>query len=172
MKNKKAQNFILICSGVLTLIICIVMNFVFIPEIESGTGDLRMFDMTFGYTYQQAQQFVSLLSPQGLDIYLRKQLPLDFIYPVVYSAFFVSVLLKLKVKNKGLLALPICLFISDYCENIFSIIMLTRSFSEVVSTFACAVTIFKTITMYLIIVLIIVLIILRLVKRKQSAKEH
>ncbi|MGN0467390.1 MAG: hypothetical protein ACI4GY_01535 [Acutalibacteraceae bacterium] len=169
MKNKKAQNIILICSGVLTMIICIVMNFIFIPKIESSTGDLRIFDMTFGYTYQQAKLFVSLLLPQGRDVYLHKQLPLDFIYPIVYSAFFISVLLKLKVKNKALFALPVLLFISDYCENILSIIMLTHSFSEVLSTFACAVTIFKTITMYLIFVIIIILIILRLVKRKQSA---
>lgn len=159
---------ILIISGVLTLTICMVMNFIFISEIESGTGGLRAFDMTFGYTYQQAKQFVSLLSPQGLDVYLHKQLPLDFLYPIVYSVFFISVFKKLKVKNKALFVLPALLFVSDYCENIFSVIMLTRSFSQAVSTFACAVTILKTLAMYLIFVVIIILIILRLVKKKQS----
>ncbi|MGN1444062.1 MAG: hypothetical protein ACI4XE_09470 [Acutalibacteraceae bacterium] len=149
-----------------------VMNFIFIPEIESGTGGLRAFDMTFGYTYQQAKQFVSLLSPQGLDVYLHKQLPLDFLYPIVYSVFFISVFKKLKVKNKALLVLSALLFVSDYCENIFSVIMLTRSFSQAVSTFACAVTILKTLAMYLIFVVIIVLIILRLVRKNSLRKVN
>ena len=169
MKNKKILNLILIFSGVLTLIICSVMNFIFIPEIESGTGGLRAFDMTFGYTYQQAKQFVSLLSPQGLDVYLHKQLPLDFLYPIVYTVFFVSVFMKLKVKHKAVYALPALLFVSDYCENILSVIMLTSSFSRVVSSFACAFTILKTITMYSIFAAFIILIIMRSVKKKQSA---
>lgn len=171
MKNKKNLNLILIFSGVVTAIICTVMNFILIPEIENGTGGLRVFDMTFGYTYQQAKQFVSLLSPQGLDVYLHKQLPLDFFYPIVYTVFFASVFMKLQVKYKPIFALPALLFVSDYCENILSVIMLTRSFPRVVSSFACAFTILKTITMYTVFAVMIILIIMRFVKKKQSAAE-
>lgn len=166
MKRKRILTLILIFSGALTVIICMVMNFIFIPKIESSTGGLRVFDMTFGYTYQQAKRFVSLLSPQGKDVYLHWQLPLDFFYPIVYAAFFISVFMKLKVNNKALFALIALLFVSDYCENILSIIMLTRSFSVAVSTFACADTILKTIVMYLIFIIMIILIILRAVKKK------
>ncbi|MGN0443889.1 MAG: hypothetical protein ACI4F5_04650, partial [Acutalibacteraceae bacterium] len=107
MKKQNAIKTALIVSGALTVIICCVMNFCLIPIIESPTEGIRMFDMnSFGYSYETAKKFVSLLSAEGLDTYLHKQLPLDFIYPAVYSVFFSLAIIKLKGK-KFLTAFPV-----------------------------------------------------------------
>ena len=55
MKNRKAVTAALVVSGVLTVVICAVMNFYLIPQIEASTQGIRCFDMSaFGYTFEQA----------------------------------------------------------------------------------------------------------------------
>ena len=168
MKRNKISLVFLIITGVLTVGICAVMNFYLIPAIESGTGGLRIFDMnSFGYTYEQAKSFTAALSDSGLDMYLHRQLPLDFFYPVAYTAFFVLCLIKLK-SQKGLLALPTVLALCDYGENICSIRMLTTDFTKAVANAGCVFTVCKSAVMCVVIALIVVLLVLKLIKRRKS----
>lgn len=169
MKKGKLPDIFLIIFGVLTLAICGVMNFYLIPVIESTTNGIRMFDMnSFGYSYETARKFVSLLSEKGLETYLYRQLPLDFIYPVTYTAFFMLALNKLKKDKKLLRLFPVCLMVFDYTENIFSEIMLRNEFSATVTNAASAVTVCKSVLMYITIGLIIILTIIRLLQRKNK----
>lgn len=168
MKKEKLLNILLIIFGVLTLIICGVMNLYLIPVIENTTNGIRIFDMnSFGYSYETARNFVSLLSEKGLKTYLYCQLPLDFIYPVTYTAFFMLALNKLKKGKKLLMLFPICLMIFDYTENIFSEIMLHNEFSAAVSNAASAVTVCKSLLMYITIGLIITLTVIKLLQKNK-----
>lgn len=168
MTNSKAIKPLLIISGALTLIICGVMNFCLIPLIESTTRGIKIFDMNaFGYTFEEAKTFISLLSERGMHTYLNIQLPLDFCYPIAYAVFFSLALIKLSEK-KVLLAFPVLLMVSDYTENIFTEIMLRTDFSAQTASFASAVTTIKTVLMYITILLVLVFFIRWLVKRKKA----
>ena len=169
MKTKKTDNALLFVSGAFTLLICGVMNLYLIPLIEKTTGGIRMFDMqSFGYTYETAKEFVSLLSEKGLNTYLRVQLPLDFFYPVAYGVFFILALKKLMPKKKAPRILPAALMFFDYAENIVGIIMLKTDFSAAAAHAGCVFTVAKSFIMYAVIALILVLLILKCVKRKRN----
>lgn len=155
---KKTKTVPLIVTGALTLLICGVMNFYLIPLIEQTTNGIRMFDMqSFGYTAETAREFLRLLSEEGRNTFLHKQLPLDFFYPVAYGAFFLLALKKLTPDKKGLLILPAVLMLCDYAENIVSILMLTTDFSAAVAHAGCAFTVAKSLIMYAVIALILIL---------------
>ena len=169
MRSEKTKTVLLIFAGIATLGICGVMNLYLIPLIERTTNGIRMFDMqSFGYTYDTAKEFVSLLSEQGRDTFLHRQLPLDFFYPVAYGAFFLLALKKLTPDKKGLLILPAVLMLCDYAENACSIVMLKTDFSAAIAHAGCAFTVAKSLIMYAVIALILVLFIIKIVKRKKN----
>ena len=167
---KKNQKTLLWISGGLTAAICLVMNLVLIPMIEKNTAGLRCFDMnSFGYTFEQAKQFLSLLDNDARNIYLHVQLPLDFFYPVAYTAFFMLAITALRGKASALLALPGALAVSDYIENICTIKMLrAMDVTPELAKFASAVTVTKSLLMDAVFLLLIVLFIMWLVKRKKK----
>ena len=169
MKNTDKTKTLLWISGILTVAICAVMNLVLIPIIEANTEGLRCFDMnSTGYTYEQAKQFLSLLDEKGRDIYLHIQLPLDFFYPVAYTAFFMLALKKLSGKTLPLV-IPGALAIADYIENICSIRMLrAMDVTEGMAKFASTVTVIKSALMTLTFILLAVFLIVWLVKRKKN----
>ena len=170
MKQKNKTKTLLWISGILTAAICAAMNFVLIPIIETNTEGLRCFDMnSFGYTFEEAKRFLSLLDERGRNVYLHIQLPLDFLYPVAYTAFFMLALKKLSGKNAPLL-LPGALAAADYTENICSIRMLrAMDVTEGLAKFASAVTVLKSALMTLTFLLLAVCLILRLVRRKKRS---
>ena len=171
MAANKKRTALLIVSGALTAIICVVMNFILIPIIEETTEGLRCFDMnSMGYTFDQAKQFLSLLSERGRDVYLHIQLPLDFFYPVAYTAFFMLAITALRGKPTPLLALPAALAASDYIENICSIKMLrAMDVTPALAGFASAVTVVKSALMTATFILLAVLLIVWLVKRRKKS---
>lgn len=157
-------------SGILTITIMLVMNLYLIPAIEATTEGIRCFDMqSTGYSYDTAMQFLALLSEEGRSIYLTQQLPLDFIYPIAYTVFFLLLIEKLtgaSAKEQKWIAvyLPaILLPVSDYAENLCSIRLLTtadpaRSFVAVAGT----ITLIKSILMYAVFAIVLVLLIRKL----------
>ena len=170
--NKKTAIVLLIVSGVLTLGICAVMNLYLIPAIESSTQGIRCFDMNFGYSYEKATQFVSLLSEEGRRVYLTRQLPLDFFYPIAYGVFFSLLLTVLSGEKTKLMVFPVLLAVFDYSENVCVLRMLTAdSITPALVAVSSASTIIKTILMYLCIVLILALIIRKLVNRQKQQKH-
>lgn len=167
----KKRTAVLIVSGILTVVICAVMNLIFIPQIESTTQGVRCFDMNFGYTYETAQKFISLLSEEGKNVYLTRQLPLDFFYPLAYGTFFSLLIVTLTKKKSRLIILPVFLMAADYCENVCVILMLkSEALTKAVVGAASTATIVKTILMYLCFILIIVLLIRRIVHNKKHSK--
>ena len=168
-KSKKIKTLLWV-SGALTAGICLIMNLVLIPMIESGTNGIRCFDMqSTGYTYETAKQFLALIGNNGRSVYLNWQLPLDFFYPVAYTAFFMLALKKLSGKTWPLIV-PGALAAFDYAENICSIIMLknmdvTEGMAKLASTFTVA----KSALMTLTFILLAVFFVIWLVKKRKKA---
>ena len=171
MKNKSFK-IPLIISGAVTAVICGVMNFYLIPAIESTTEGIRCFDMNFGYSYDDAVKFLSLISETGRNTYLRIQLPLDFVYPVAYCVFFSLLIVTLMKKKSALILLPAVLAVTDYCENICTVIMLKSSApSRQLVSFASTVTQVKTVLMYVCFILIAILIIYGIINKIKNKKN-
>ena len=163
------RTILTIVSGVLTGAICLVMNLWLMPAIERTTEGIRCFDMNFGYDFETAKRFLSLLDERGRDLYLHAQLPLDFFYPVCYTVFFLCMFAILWQGAKWLAALPACLAVLDYTENVLTIVMLkSQTLSKPLATAASAVTSAKTILMYLIFALLIAGLIRYLVQKKKA----
>ncbi len=169
----KKGTIITLVSAAGTLIICAIMNFYLIPLIEESTCGIRCFDMNFAYSFESAKLFLSLISERGMDTYLHIQLPLDFIYPLVYTIFFAFLITKLTRQITILSFLPCFLAVLDYTENICTIIMLkSASSSETLASIGSIVTSVKTTIMYLIFVIIIACFVYYLVMKKRSQKEN
>lgn len=169
--NKK--RLVLIIFGTFTLIITGIMNLILLPIIENGTSGMRFFDMnTTGYSVESCREFLASLSVQGRGMALHIQLPLDFIYPIVYTVFFVASIIALTHKKSKLTLLPVALLISDYTENICSVKILNTAIpSDMIIRFARTVTVIKNILMYLIFGIIAILFIVFVIKRKKQVNE-
>lgn len=167
----KAGKITAIASGVITVVICALMNLILIPKIESNTGGIRSFDMNFGYSFETAKKFLELISNEGRHIYLSFQLPLDFIYPVAYCIFFMLLIFRISQKQSYLPLLPVLLAVFDYAENILSIVMLkSHELSKQIANTASIITSVKMILMYITFLTIILCLIKRLLdKRKKKA---
>ena len=160
-------------ADIVVAAICLVMNLLLIPAIESGAAGLRCFDMRFGYAYPEALSFLSALSAEGKRLYLTRQLPLDFLYPAVYGVFFALLFSALAGRKTPWAVLPALLAGADYCENILILLMLRGgepSFGLV--AFSSIATLSKTILMYLCFLMAAVLLVRKAaarLKRKKAA---
>ena len=174
MKSKFFPKYTAIISGSITALICLIMNIILIPRIEMNTQGIRCFDMNFPGNYENALKFLDLIGDEGRNIYLFRQIPLDFIYPVFYTVLFVSLIYILAngKARKILSVFPLILAVCDYAENIMSIIMLRSGIpSESFYAAASAFTAVKTVIMYLIFAAILVLLIMYIVNRFSKRKK-
>ena len=164
----KAGKLALVISGAVTAVICVVMNFVLIPQIEASTGGIRCFDMNFAYSYETAVKFLSLIGDDARRVYLTQQLPLDFVYPLAYLIFFSLLIIRLGKRVSPFCALPVMLCASDYCENILTVIILKSGEpSRALIQCASIVTSVKTVLMYTVFLVVIVLIIRYFLAKKR-----
>ena len=103
-----------------------------IPGVESYAPEMKIFDLSpSGYSYDYAVKLLSALGNDGRKEYLSRQLPLDFIYPALFSisSFLMLAWLFLKRNDKGsrifyLCFVPIVAGIFDYLENIQIVLMI------------------------------------------------
>ncbi len=176
MQNKEAPWYLskksaaaLAAAAVLTAAICLVMNLLLIPAIESGAAGLRCFDMRFGYSAAEARAFLGALSDEARSTYLRIQLPLDFLYPLCYCAFFSLALLRLNRQKTPLALLPLLLAFFDYGENLCVLFML-RALEPDVRLIAAGsgFTRGKTVLMYGVFTLLLVFFVRRLVQKRRK----
>ena len=169
-KRRKRLVITAIITGALTVVITGIMDFCLFPRIEAATAGMKSFDLcSFGYTFEYAKEFLSRLGDYERSIYLNIQLPLDFVYPLIYTAFFVSMMLIFSKKAKFTLIFPIFLFVADYAENSLICVMLrSEELSLQIASAASAATIIKTIIMYITALIIVLQIIAFIVSRKKQ----
>ena len=115
-----------------SLAVYLVMLFYTIPAVQSHAPELKVFDLLpAGYSYDYAMKLLSSLGDKGRDEYLYTQLPVDFIYPALFSISSCLLLawLFLKRNSEGskvnyLCSVPIFAGLFDYLENIIVVIMI------------------------------------------------
>lgn len=137
-----------------SLAVYLLMLFHTIPSIESYAPEMKIFDLSpSGYTYDYAIKLLSALGHDGRKEYLSRQLPLDFIYPLLFSisSFLMLAWLFLKKSDKDsrifyLCFVPIVAGIFDYLENI-QIMLMILNYPEVTKSqvvFSSAFTMVKS----------------------------
>lgn len=99
------------------------MVFWSLPTISAQAGGLVPFDMRpTGYSYEDAQAFLTALSDEGAQFYLRVQHSMDFAYPAMLALVLAIGLWRQmrgwpRVLAAGIAALPVIGSASDYMEN-------------------------------------------------------
>ena len=70
----------------LTMVVYFSMLFYSIPAVSEFAPELPIFDLSpMGYSFSYASELLNTLGAEGRDIYLSTQLPIDFIYPGLFS---------------------------------------------------------------------------------------
>ena len=143
----------------MTMAIYLLMLLYSIPLVESFAPNTALFDLSpSGYSYQHALSLLEELGNEGRQIYLSRQLPLDFIYPGLFGFSYTLMLFWLfskSVKDASrlfyLAFIPALGGLFDYLENFFIIRMinafpdLSPGLVQVASTFTLLKSIFTTI---------------------------
>ncbi|EPJ53481.1 MAG: hypothetical protein OFPI_10520 [Osedax symbiont Rs2] len=121
----------------LTMTVYSTMLFYSIPAVTEFSQEFPIFDLSpSGYSFNYANELLHALGEEGRNLYLTTQLPLDFIYPGLFSITYTLMLFWLfgKTCNRNskiyyFSFVPFLAGIFDYAENIFIIKML-NSFPE------------------------------------------
>ena len=134
-----------VSHGKTVLLLFIITNLIYasmlmysLPLVSSYAPKLVLFDMSpMGYSYVQAIELLTSLGIDGRNAYLSVQLPLDFIYPGMFSvsyALLITWILKQYLpKDSKLFFIVLVPFLAggfDYLENI-SIIAMLDSFPNI-----------------------------------------
>lgn len=130
MKFASGKNVLVLF--LLTMLIYAMMLKYTIPMVQSYAPNLAIFDLSpAGYSYEHATSLLQELGAEGRQIYLARQLPLDFIYPGLFAISYSLLLLWLfhkefneNAKVFSLAFIPVLGGFFDYLENICIIIML------------------------------------------------
>lgn len=156
-------------------ILC-VMSLLFIPAIRANTGEMNIFDLQAkGYSLEYAKDFIAAMGENGKSVYLKAQLPLDFIYPAVYTLLYFGLAQKIFKKQHILVfGVTAMLCVSDYMENSLSVVMLiSNELTQAVVSTASFFTVLKTALLYIITGLLIIGALYRLVKStKRRANDQ
>jgi hypothetical protein len=165
---------------VLTMVVYVAMLSYSIPAVSAFAPEFPLFDLSpSGYSFSYANELLSSLGSDGRNLYLSTQLPLDFLYPglfsITYSLMLVWLCSKLFNKNSKIYYFSLVPFLAgvfDYIENIF-IIKMINSFPDLQVTtvkIASLFTVMKSsFTLFFFVLLIVGFILL--LKQKISKKS-
>ena len=144
------------------------------------TGGASILDFEFGFTYEKALAMLSALGADGRSFYLRKIIPLDFLFPLSYMLCYTS-LIALLIKYTSLrkpciylLIFPVLGMLCDWTENTGIIAMLNSypNLHEWVVSLTSTSGIFKAVLSAGNLLIIVVLLLLVLRKRlSKTAKQ-
>lgn len=143
----------IIILAVLYVLTVSAMNFVLIPAIFRDLPGMTIFDLTsYGYDAAHVTALREGISARGMDIYTKLQLPLDFIFPLIYGVFYLALGNKLFGRvTAPLLGCVAALCVSDYIENSLSYyLLLAQDLNASVVAFASAVTMVKTALVFIV----------------------
>jgi hypothetical protein len=165
---------------VLTMVVYVAMLSYSIPAVSAFAPEFPLFDLSpSGYSFSYANELLSSLGSEGRNLYLSTQLPLDIIYPglfsITYSLMLVWLCSKLFNKNSKIYYFSLIPFLAgffDYIENIF-IMKMIHSFPDLQVTtvkIASLFTVMKSsFTLFFFVLLILGFILL--LKQKISIKS-
>lgn len=115
------------------MIVYSIMLVYTIPQVMRHASGMNLFDLSpTGYSFEYANELLGLLGSTGRDLYLYTQLPLDFIYPVLFAISCCLLLSWLLLKTQDTSSkmfyfcfIPVMAGVFDYLENICVIRLLT-----------------------------------------------
>lgn len=103
------------------------------PAINTQIGT-NAFDLqTFGYSFTTTKDIIKSLNEHATSIYIFPQLTLlDLFYPILLATFLSSFLLRLKIItyskfHSWILLIPFIAMLCDYLENVFILLMITKT---------------------------------------------
>lgn len=157
-------------------IVYFTMLYYTIPQVSAYAPGINLFDLSpTGYSFEYAIKLLDTLGSEGRELYLYRQLPLDFIYPGLFAASCSLLLSWLLLKTQQTKAklfyvcyIPIAAGLFDYLENIFIVGMLSSypNVSELSISLASAMTIAKSVLTTAFFVFLIIAVILNLKKKR------
>ena len=157
------------------IIVYFIMLLYTIPQVSTYAPRINLFDLSpTGYSFVYAIKLLDTLGSDGRELYLYRQLPLDFIYPGLFAvscSLLLSWLFLTTQKTNSKLFyfcyIPVAAGLFDYFENIFVVSILTSypNVSEVSISFASTMTIVKSVLTTAFFVLLITVVILNLKKK-------
>jgi len=126
---------------ILTNIVYLFMLMVTIPKTMKFSNGMKLLDMLpTGYNQDYVNELFKTLGENGREIYLTNQIPVDMIYPLLFTltyslllAYFLKKIDKLKPPFTYLCLLPIIAGIADYLEN-FGIIAMLNNYPDLTET--------------------------------------
>jgi hypothetical protein len=130
--NKYASGRLVLLLFGTTTCVYLAILFYFIPSVLEQAPGMKLFDMSpGGYSYEYATNLLDAIGPTGREKYLKRQLPIDFIYPGLFAVTYTLMLTWLfskridrKSKIFVLVLVPAAAGLFDYIENIGIISML------------------------------------------------
>lgn len=145
--DKHIGNKQLIFLLLLYIIILGTMTFLLMPAICKTTGVMGIFDLQAkGYSLEYAKSFIAAMGSNGKNVYLKAQLPLDFVFPAVYTLLYFALAQKFFKKQHILVfGATALLCVLDYTENSLTYAMLvSNNLTTQLVTVASFVTVLKT----------------------------
>ena len=163
------------------MIIYLIMLLYTIPQVAKYAPGMNLFDLSpTGYSFEYANELLCTLGSDGRDLYLYKQLPLDFIYPGLFAVSCSLLLSRLFLKSKNASSkifyfcfVPVAAGLFDYLENICIVRILTSypNISDISVSLASSMTIVKsglTTAFFILLILGGALILIQKWKRKNQ----
>ncbi|GAA6135800.1 hypothetical protein NBRC116188_25900 [Oceaniserpentilla sp. 4NH20-0058] len=176
--RKYSTGKIVISFFVLTMAVYLTMLSYSIPAVTAYAPHLPIFDLSpTGYSFSYAYELLDTLGSEGRDLYLYTQLPLDFIYPGLFSITYSLLLVwlfgktfKEKSKVYYFALVPFLAGIFDYAENVL-IVNMIMSFPELQITTVKIASIFTLLksSFTLVFFMLLILGIVLLIKQKFSS---
>ena len=118
-----------------TMLVYLTILFYTIPSVTDQAPNMKVFDMSpGGYSQTYAEELLGAIGPTGREAYLKRQVPIDFIYPGLFALTYTLMLVWIfkksfnaKSKVFSLALIPAIAGLFDYFENI-CIILMIKSF--------------------------------------------
>jgi len=116
-----------------TMLVYLIILFYTIPSVIDQAPDMKLFDMSpGGYSQTYAEELLLAIGPAGREAYLKRQLPIDFIYPGLFAVTYTLMLVWIFKKSFNaeskvfsLALIPAMAGLFDYLENLCIIVMIT-----------------------------------------------
>ena len=114
------------------MIVYLIMLLFTIPQVEQFAPSMKLFDLSpAGYSFVYANELLDALGVEGRSLYLKRQLPIDFIYPGLFAvscclllSWLFSKSLNANSKIFYLCLVPVIAGFFDYLENLGVVRML------------------------------------------------
>jgi hypothetical protein len=141
--------------SVISLFVLLAVSFGIINGKAVGTGKLKqitngveIIDMEPGYSVEKAYDILEKQGAEGRNYYLKRIIPMDFIFPATYMLFYASAILfllkLLRSQNAWvnyIVFFPLLAALCDYFEN-FAIIRMLINYPQKLILSAKAANIF------------------------------